>query len=459
MCGYEVAAFLAKKARVIVADYHHLLNPNIRERFMRRCDKSLGDSIIIIDEGHNLPDRARDILSESLNSFVLNAAIKEAGKNDYDLAKKNLEKIKKVIIDLSSELNNNIKETTLPQIKLIKAIEQAISTDIKEFIADLDFISDEIREEKDVSFIGSVAKFLKKWQGDDFGFVRVLKKEMTFDGEDKFEINYNCLDPSFITKQLIEESYSTIIMSGTLNPAEMYFDLLGFPSNTLVKSYSSPFKNSNRLTMVIPETTTKYSDRNTEQFKRIAEICVSITNEIPGNCAIFFPSYYLRDEIYNNFMNCKKTIFMEEKKLSKEEKNDLLERFKQYKDSGAILLGAVGGSFAEGIDLPGDFLKCVIVVGVPLGMPNLETKYLIDYYDNKFSKGWDYGYSMPAMTKCIQGAGRCIRSETDKGVMVFLDKRFSWSNYYKMFPKDWDLKVSMLYMDRVKEFYGKAINN
>ena len=101
----------------------------------------------------------------------------------------------------------------------------------------------------------------------------------------------------------------------------------------------------------------------------------------------------------------------------------------------------------------------MIVVGVPLGMPNLETKYLIDYYDNKFSKGWDYGYSMPAMTKCIQGAGRCIRSETDKGVMVFLDKRFSWSNYYKMFPKDWDLKVSMLYLDRVKEFYGKAINN
>jgi len=454
MCAYEVAALLAKKARVIVADYHHLLNPNIRERFMKRCDKHLGESIIIIDEGHNLPDRARDILSVSLNSFVLNASIREADKYEYEETKKNLEKIKDVIIDLSSELNYNIKETTLPKNKLIEAIEQVISIDINEFVADLDFISDEIREEKELSFIGSIAKFLKKWQGDDFGYVRVLKKDRSFDGETKFEINYNCLDPAFITKPLIEESYSTIIMSGTLNPSDMYFDLLGFPANTFVKSYNSPFKNENRLTMVIPETTTKYSDRNPEQFKRIAQICVDITNEVPGNCAIFFPSYSLRNDIYNCFVNSKKTIFMEEQGLNKEEKNDLLERFKNYKDTGAILLGAVGGSFAEGIDLPGDYLKCVIVVGVPLGMPDMETKYLIEYYDKKFGKGWDYGYSMPAMTKCIQGAGRCIRSETDKGVMVFLDKRFSWSNYHKMFPKDWDLKVSMLYLDRVKEFYS-----
>ena len=96
----------------------------------------------------------------------------------------------------------------------------------------------------------------------------------------------------------------------------------------------------------------------------------------------------------------------------------------------------MGGSFSEGVDLPGDLLNGVIAVGVPLGKPDLQTKEMIGYFDKKFSRGWEYGYLYPAMSKCFQSAGRCIRSEKDKGVVIFLDERFAWQNYFCCFPKE-----------------------
>ena len=115
------------------------------------------------------------------------------------------------------------------------------------------------------------------------------------------------------------------------------------------------------------------------------------------------------------------------------------------------------GSFSEGVDLPGDLLKCVIVVGVPLGKPDLETEELIAYYDKKFGKGWNYGYMMPAMTRVIQSAGRCIRTENDRGVIIFLDERFAWQNYYNLFPKDWDIKITGLY-EKIRKYYRDVWN-
>ena len=147
-------------------------------------------------------------------------------------------------------------------------------------------------------------------------------------------------------------------------------------------------------------------------------------------------------------------IFIEKSDMDKSERIHLLEEFKKYKDVGAVLLAVISGSFSEGIDLPGDFLKCVVVVGLPLSQPDLETKSLIDYYDKKFGKGWEYGYLIPAFNKSLQSAGRCIRSEKDKGVIVFMDKRYLWQNYYKYFPLDWNIKTAKAdYVKIVDEFF------
>ena len=109
---------------------------------------------------------------------------------------------------------------------------------------------------------------------------------------------------------------------------------------------------------------------------------------------------------------CTKTLFLEQPNMTKEQKQDFLDRFKKYQQSGAALLAVAAGSFGEGIDLPG-VLKGVVVVGLPLDRPDLETQQLIDYYDKKFGKGWEYGYTYPAFNKTLQSAGRCIRSLSD----------------------------------------------
>ncbi|MBU0536152.1 MAG: hypothetical protein KKE20_04250 [Nanoarchaeota archaeon] len=206
--------------------------------------------------------------------------------------------------------------------------------------------------------------------------------------------------------------------------------------------------------MIIPETTTKFNQRNEQQFQRIAKIISEIVNLVPGNSAIFFPSYGLRDQVYKYFYDlCEKTTFKEQPGMTKEEKTDFLERFKGYQKTGAVLLGASTGSFGEGVDLPGDLLKAVIVVGLPLEHPDLETKELIKYFDKKFGKGWDYGYIFPALNRCLQNAGRCIRSETDKGVVVFLDERYVWPMYKRCFNQEEDIKVSRHYKELVEEFF------
>ena len=142
--------------------------------------------------------------------------------------------------------------------------------------------------------------------------------------------------------------------------------------------------------------------------------------------------------------------------MTKIEKEELLAAFKSYKEKGAVLLGISTGSFGEGIDMPG-VLKAVIIVGLPLQKPNVEAKLLIDYYDDKFSKGFEYGYVLPAITKCLQNAGRCIRSETDKGAIIFLDERYAWRNYYQCFPEDWDIEVDLDYESVLNGFFDKYV--
>ncbi|KKR73121.1 MAG: Rad3-related DNA helicase [Candidatus Woesebacteria bacterium GW2011_GWA2_40_7] len=211
----------------------------------------------------------------------------------------------------------------------------------------------------------------------------------------------------------------------------------------------------------MPETTTKFERRGSEEYKKIAEVCNKIINKIPGNAALFFPSYDLRDKVYKDFYSlCKRKMIIEKQNLSKEEKEEILEEFKRGKDKGAILLAVSTGNFGEGIDLPGDFLKGVVIVGLPLERPDLETKELIEYYEERYGKGFDYGYIFPAITKCLQNAGRCIRTETDRGVIIFLDERFAWENYLRCLPADMDFKISKMYEDRIGRFFiAKNTNN
>src|SRR3989344_1092472 len=437
LCPYELAILKAKKANIIIADYSYVFNPNIRESFFRKSNKFLEKSVIVIDEAHNLPGRLRDIMSSSLTTFVIERAVKEA--ENYKEAFAVLQKIKEKFDNICNTDNE----------RLVKK-EEFIFNDFAEFIGLLDAVADNILEEKKRSFVGGVSEFLKMWNGANNGFVRYIEKS-SYKDKENFKLHYKCLDPSLLTKEIVENSLM-ILMSGTLTPLEMYRDLLGI-KNAVLKEYTNPFPKENKMSLIVPETTTKFTKRSLAMYKLIAEKCASFSNLINGNILVFFPSYHVMNEVFNFYREIgNKTLFVEKQGISKEEKEELLKKFKSYKSNGAVLFAVSGASFSEGIDLPGDELKAVIIVGLPLSRPDLETRSLIEYYDERFGKGWDYGYIFPAMKKVIQGAGRCIRSETDKGIIIFLDERYSMSNYFRCFPKDYNVKITKLPEEHIKKF-------
>ena len=448
ICPYELATLVASSAKVIIADYYYIFNQGIRNSFLVKTKKELGASIVIVDEAHNLPTRIRELLTQKMSSLAVEGAKKEARKYGYEDVVRIIELVENALFKLAKDVEN---EAVTSKNAFFDEVSKGKSYD--EIINKLLFVGQDIMDKQKRSFVLSIAKFMEAWLGTDKGFGRIISK--TTDKRLKVELAYRCLDPSVAAREIIERSYATVLMSGTLIPTSMYKDILGFNSDIIEKEYKSPFPKKNRLNLIIPKTTTRFVQRSHKQFEYIAKVCSEISDAINGNMAIFFPSYDLMQNISVYFSKeTSKPIFMEKQGMSKEEKEGLLSAFKSHKSKGAVLFGISTGSFGEGIDLP-DVLKAVVIVGLPLQKLNVEAKLLIEYYDDKFGKGFEYGYILPAVTKCLQNAGRCIRSETDKGAIIFLDERYAWQNYYQCFPEEWKIEVEEDYIHVLREFINR----
>ena len=453
MCPYYLSTELAKSSRFIVADYYHLFHPGVRKAFLLRIKKELGDCIIIIDEAQNLPNRIRNVLSFKISNFSINAAVKEARKFNFPNLANDIGAIGDILFELSNKLDKE-KEMYVGKEDFVKEVEEKTGKDFEELASDLVLAGDFIRSENKRSFVGSIGTFLNEWYNSKEGYTKIFKLSYWKDKE-RLELNLKCLDAGISSKEVFDNCHSAILMSGTLTPTQMYRDLLRLEAKrTVCKEYPPQFPRDNQLSLIVPDTTTKFTRRSENEFRKIAEWCADISNSIPGNVALFFPSYSLRDKIMKYFERMsRKTIFMEQQGMSKRERAKLLEEFKNYADVGAVFLAVVSGSFGEGVDLPGKFLNGVVVVGIPLDTPDLETQALIDYYDRLFGAGWNYGYIYPAINKTVQACGRVIRSESDRGVIVLLDERFIWKNYFKCLPADWKLIITMEPVRRIKEFF------
>lgn len=450
LCPYEVSLILAKKATVFIADYNYLFHAHIRESFLGKIDKELSRAIIIVDEAHNLPRRVQDMMSKSLSSVLIARAMKEAHKYQFAQGEAILHGLGKILVELSEQSREEEYLVTRDQFtgKIARL------GPLEEVKADLQFVADEILIHERESAISSIVEFLDFWSGPDDGYARIFSKKQG--RVSSLSLSYRCLDPAILSRPLIKESYSTILMSGTLTPTSMYRQLLGFGENTRELSYPNPFPAQNRRTMVVPLTTTKFTERSSQMFDDIAVVCADVVNSIPGNTALFFPSYSLLTEVFPAFLSLsQKIVFSEEQDMPSEKREELLGKFKSAKDVGAVLCGVISGSFYEGIDLPGNLLCGVVIVGLPLQPPDCYTKELIAYYDTKYQRGWDWGYLFPAFNKCLQTAGRCIRSETDRGVIVFLDRRYVWPNYFRCFPPDMELKITKDYKGIINSFFGR----
>lgn len=453
-CPYYLMMELARRSDLIIADYFHIFHPGVRESIFERAGCDIEDAIIIVDEAHNLPSRTRSLFSYSMSVPQIDRAITEAEKFGFYEAEERLERLRSAVRSLAADkFSSGSHEEKLEK----KDLKQVVSNfrDYEEFVVDLETIASEVRDEKERSYCGGVAEFLDQWQGEDNGFFRVIRRKRSSSGNRYIEIRYTCLDPQVSTKEPLNDCHASILMSGTLTPQSMYVDLLGLKPDTITAAYNSPFPDDNQLNLLVPTVTTKYSERDDSMYQKYAWYIAKSIEEVPGNAGAFFPSYSMMHKVKERLEEATdRRILTEQRDMNKEEKRAMLKDFASEKDNGALLLGVVAGSFGEGVDYPGDILKAVFIAGLPLQRPDLETKGLINFYDYKFNKGWDYGYSYPAMNRAIQAAGRCIRSKNDEGVIVYMDERYDWSNYRKVFPPGINLKSTRAPWKEIGEFFG-----
>ncbi len=443
ICPYETALKLAREARLIIADYYQVLNPYIADTFMQKTNKELENSILIIDEAHNLPDRMRKGLSASLNAKTVKKAAQESLLMENKLLAMKLEKIAREIEKIEKELDVKERVAYKEEIPFMNTSEL---NDLHQ--TGLLFLENTTRSRSNCL---RVLRFYEQWMQDSDAFLRIAKK--TSRG---VSIESKCLDPSVATEKPFKEAHSVILMSGTLKPGEMYRDVLGLEKQeTEIREYSSPFPKENKLNIIQKDVTTKYENRSEKEYEKIGKRITQAIENIPGNVAIFFSSYSMLENI-TSYVEFDKEVIKQEPGLNAKEIKSLIEKFKKKSKQGAVLLGVSGGSLSEGIDFPGEHLLGAVIVGIPLQEPNLETTALIRYYDLKFGRGWDYGYIFPAMSKAIQAAGRLIRTEKDKGVAVFMDERFTWKKYAKAFPKDFNFLVTEKSPAReIKKFWNQ----
>lgn len=437
LCTYEISTILARSADVIICDYYHMFHPSVRQALLGRMDKSLSDIVLVIDEAHNLPERIRGLMSSRLNEFTLSLAAKEATSLREDNLVSDLDGIAAILGDLGNKMKS--EECFIKKEDFVRLVEEETHMNVPALVEDLEAFGESVLElpNRNRSYAMSVANFLSDWtdKKKEEAYARILNKYMSSTGK-RYQLQIKCLDPAIYAEDVFSSAYSSVLMSGTFLPLEMYASVLGIHNPTLAQ-YENPFPQENRLVLLTPGITTKFSHRTQHMWNKIAKTLSGVISSVPGNVAAFFPSYYVLDTVSSMVDVGTKEALIERQDMGKTQRYGLYTRLARLADEGGGVLFAVqAGSFSEGMDFPGKMLDCAVVVGLPLERPTLETDALIKYYDFKFGRGWDYGYIYPAMNKALQAAGRCIRSEEDRGAIILMDDRFKWQNYKKCFPKD-----------------------
>ena len=452
-CPHKAAMKAAESADVIVCDYNHIFDPGVRPNQEEIFGRPSEDFIIIVDEAHNLPDRIRGYYSMSLTTGIIEEALSEV--RDKHVAEV-LKGFKKDLAKMLEAVGEG-KETLTKPGPLIEALEKRMGHAITERL-DVGSLIEQLRDigakrmaDGKQSHAFEVSEFLEGYRQEIRGLVRIISRK------DGMMLNSRLLDPSTVSAPVFAGFHSSVVMSGTLYPTEVYADILGIPKpSRMLGTYRSPFPEENRPVFVAGDVTTLYNERGEAMYRKIAGRISDACSAIPGNVAVFFQSYGMLKSI-GQFIQTSKEMILEARESTKAEKRDLVTTLVRLKaGGGCMMLAVMGGSMAEGIDYKDNLLDSVIVVGMPFAPPSLEQEQLIQYYDEKFGpgKGRDYGYTYPAINRVLQSVGRCIRSETDKAAVILMDRRFGNPSYKRYFPDDVKLRPASDLKNELRKFYG-----
>tara|TARA_B100001029_G_scaffold40094_1_gene31144 strand:- start:1666 stop:3570 length:1905 start_codon:yes stop_codon:yes gene_type:complete len=440
LCPYELNKLLLKEAQVVIVPYVYFFEEFIRKYLLGWMRTSIDRIITIIDEAHNLPDWARGAASESMTLESINRALNEAKDYGYQLengrdpvqflnfVEASIEKLAEDHILknedeglLPSHIVSPDSETSTFETEMMSLGKMTLYR-LKQDSTELAKMGQMIRQnlldhsKRPRSYLGSVGDFLCRWLDS------IESHTIRLVGKNPLRLEKVCLDPRIMTG-FLDETAGVVSMSGTISPLDMFRDLVGLRSDSILERRESVFPKTNKKVVFIDDINTSYRmlASDFDMLNKIKVKIRKIINHFDGNIALFFPSYKLLNSTLDDF-NVKKPVYREYQGMNQEELMSTVESFKS--ERGAILAGVMGGRLSEGIDYPDTTLEMAIIVGIPYPSPGARQEALQHYYDIKFDgRGWKFAVESPAVRKLLQAAGRVVRSETDKGLIVIADNR------------------------------------
>ncbi len=444
VCPYELSKRLLPLVTVVATTYFQIFNPNISPLFFKAFDTPISQSILILDEAHNLPRIAVELASARLSLSSIQHSQKEAKR--YDLQTLNrfsrtLEDKMWQILETRSEL-----EVPLDPIELTTEFCQILKIeDFKEFANTMMQIGEKVlyrllaEDKPPISYIHSLARFFDKWcfflRRADAAFF-LTRKGLN---KSSSSLDIVALDPRISTASILESCQASVHLSGTLEPTGAHIDLVGLPENTRVLNLPSPFASTQVFSLISLGVTTKMNYRTPRMFEKITRRVVEACLATPHNIGVFVPSYAVLQSLLDAGLVEKldRELFIEKPGMPSSKNDSMIQKFKRKADDGAVLLGVLGGRNSEGEDYPGHEMETVVVVGVPYARPSPIESVRIEYLESQFrNKGRLYGYQLPALRTASQAAGRSIRRLEDRGAIVFLDDRYA-TPYCKNLLPSW----------------------
>ncbi|KON88671.1 ATP-dependent helicase [Sporosarcina globispora] len=425
VCPFEFSLDAAYATDVIIGDYNYIFDPKVSLK--RLLEEEKKKTALLIDEAHNLVDRGREMYSSSLEkSSFLQLSRTFKGKDDG--IQKSAKQVNGIFIELKKKCGENqeIAEKDPPE-ELINVLEEFVQC-AENYLGQNRINTDE--ELLEVYF--AAQNFIRIGKLYDERFVTFIQKQ-----RNNLIIKLFCLDPSNLLQKARKGYKSAIFFSATLMPLNYYLDMLGFKEEDFILSVPSPFS-KDQAKICIQPLSTRYRDRE----RSIEPIVSTIKNMLKGqigNYLIFFPSYLYMENVYERLHEEDLPVdtIIQRTGMDEGKREEYLESF-QPNPSGTLLGFAVmGGIFSEGIDLQGDRLNGVFVVGVGLPQIGLEREIIKNYFFHQGKNGYDYAYTYPGMNKVLQAGGRLIRSETDTGMIVLMDDRYLQAKYQALLPDEW----------------------
>ena len=424
VCPFEFSLDATYWCDCIICDYNYVFDPNAYLKRYFSGDES-GDYIFLVDEAHNLVDRAREMYSALVY-------------------KEKFLEIARLVNNVDKRLYNSLKKCNTKLLELKRTCEDYMvmsELDLAPIVLELNRLMEHLmrfsEEKKDFEYSKEVSElffdvrhFLNMYDNYDENYITYCQN-----AEDGFFVKLLCVNPSHNIKSCIGKGRAGVFFSATLLPILYYKELLGSTNDYAVYA-PSPFNPEKRLLLVATDVTSKYTMRNENEFLKVKHYIDTLSNEKPGNYMVFFPSYSYMDSVYSLYADTE-NILIQKSGMNEKEREEYLSHFGES-DKNYIGFCVMGGIFSEGIDLKNESLIGCIIVGTGIPQIGTERKLLSDYYNELENKGFEYAYMYPGMNKVLQAAGRVIRTTEDVGVVALLDERFFRREYLQMFPKEWN---------------------